>query len=180
MRLGEVCDVVISHCSSSFTVTRHLDSATLFESSSFPNFEQCFPTKAVESAAASFSFLDEVKLHSELSVIYSRPGFRQCCGAVPPLQLLFESNLAEPFSGTVLLLKAIIIVSMTSCEAGWCFPTLKRVKTLLTNTVPEDRLNALDMLLIEKNLVRDAIDFNQNVIAMFAQLKNRRAKFLFK
>ena len=40
--------------------------------------------------------------------------------------------------------------------------------------------NALAMLSIEKNLVRDLIDFNQNVIDMFAQLKNRRAKFLFK
>ena len=40
--------------------------------------------------------------------------------------------------------------------------------------------NALAMLSIEKNLVRDSIDFNQNVIDMFAQLKNRRAKFLFK
>ena len=39
--------------------------------------------------------------------------------------------------------------------------------------------NALTMLSIEKNIVRESIDFNQNVIYMFAQLKNRRAKFLF-
>ena len=69
---------------------------------------------------------------------------------------------------------------MTSCEAERCFSTLKRVKTFLKNTISEDRLNALAMLSIEKNLVRDSIDFNQNVIDMFAQLKNRRAKFLFK
>ena len=69
---------------------------------------------------------------------------------------------------------------MTSCEAERCFSTLKRVKTFLRNTISEDRLNALAMLSIEKNLVRDSIDFNQNVIDIFAQLKNRRAKFLFK
>ena len=40
--------------------------------------------------------------------------------------------------------------------------------------------NALAMLSIEKNLVRDSIDFNPNVIDMVAKLKNRRAKFLFK
>ena len=44
----------------------------------------------------------------------------------------------------------------------------------------EDRLNALAMHSIEKNLVRDSIDFNQNVIDMFAQLNNRRAKFRFR
>ena len=69
---------------------------------------------------------------------------------------------------------------MTSCEAERCFSTLKRVKTFLRNTISEDRLNDLAMLSIDKNLVRDSIDFNQNVIDMFAQLKNRRAKFLFK
>ena len=46
--------------------------------------------------------------------------------------------------------------------------------------MPEDRLNALALLSIEKNLVRDSADFNQNMIDKFAQLKNRRAKFLFK
>ena len=180
MVLKEVCDIVISHCSSRFDVTGHLVAATLFESSSFPNFEQCFPTKAVESATISSPFLDETTLHSELSVIYSRPEFRQCCGAVPLLQLRVESNLAETFSETVLLLKAIITVPMTSCEAERCFSTLKRVKTVLRNTMSEDRLNALAMPSIEKNLIRDSIDFNQHVIDMFAQLKNRRAKFLVK
>ena len=88
----EVCDIVISHCSSRFEVTGHLVAATLFESSSFPNFKQCFPTKAVDSAAISFPFLDETTLHYELSVLYSRPEFRQCCGAVTLLQLLVESK----------------------------------------------------------------------------------------
>ena len=36
------------------------------------------------------------------------------------------------------------------------------------------------MLSIEKNLIRDSIDLNQNVIDIFAQLKNERAKFIFK
>ena len=56
MILEEVCVIVIAHCSSRFAVTGHLVTANHFESSSFPNFEQCFPTKAVESAA-TFLFL---------------------------------------------------------------------------------------------------------------------------
>jgi len=88
-------------------------------------------------------------------VIYKRPEFRHCCGAVPPLQLLIESNIAETFSETVLLLKAIITVPMTSCKAERCFSTLKRLKNFLRNTMSEDKLNALAVLSIEKNLVRD-------------------------
>ena len=44
----------------------------------------------------------------------------------------------------------------------------------------EVRLNALVILSIEKNLVRDPLGINQNVINMCTQLKNRRARFLFK
>ena len=178
--LKKVCDIIISHCCSLFEFTGHLVAATLFDSGSFSSFEQCFPTKVVEVAAKSFPFLDESRFCSELSVIYSRPEFRQCCRAVPLFQLLIESNLADTFSETVLLLKAIITIPMTSCEAERCFSTLKRVKTFLRNTMSEDRLNALAMLSMEKNLIRDSANFNQTVIVMFAQLKNRRAKFLFK
>ena len=112
--------------------------------------------------------------------MYSRPEFRHGCGAVPLLQLLIESNLAETFSETVHLLKPIITVSMTFYETERCFSTPKIVKAFLRSTMCEDGLNALAMLSIEKNIARDSIDFNQNVIDMFAQLKNRRAKFLFK
>ena len=83
----------------------------------------------MEVAAKSFYFLDESKLCSELSVIYSRQEFRQCCGAVPLFQLLIESNLVDTFSEIVLLLKAIITILMTSCEAERCFSTLKAKHT---------------------------------------------------
>ncbi len=125
-------------------------------------------------------FLDETKLKSELAVIYSRSEFRQCCGAVPLLQLLIESNLVDTFSVTVLLLKTVITIPISSSEGERCFSTLKRIKNFLRNTMSEDRFNALAMLSVEKNLIRDSTDFNQKVIEMFAQLKNRTAKFLFK
>ena len=52
----EVGDIVTSHCSSRFAVT---------------NFEQYFPTTALESAATSFPFLSETMLYSDLSMIYT-------------------------------------------------------------------------------------------------------------
>ena len=85
------------------------------------------PKKVVQSVI-SFPLLDEMKLQSELSLIYSRPEFRHGCGAVPLLQLLIESNLAETFSETVLLLKTTITVPMIFYVAERCFSTLKRVK----------------------------------------------------
>ena len=78
-----------------------------------------------------------------------------------------------------MLLKAIITIQMASCEAERYFATFKRVKLFLGNTMSEDRLNALAMLSIEKSLITDSASFIQNVIDMFAKLKNRRAKFKY-
>ena len=44
----------------------------------------------------------------------------------------------------------------------------------------DDRLNALGMLSTEKKLIREMPDFNELVIDKFAQLKERRANFLYR
>ena len=77
------------------------------------------------------------------------------------------------------LLKILITTPMSSCEAERCFSSLKRVKKFLRNTMSEDRLNALAMLSKEKRLIRESINFNNSVVDKFANLKNRRANFLF-
>ena len=79
----------------------------------------------------------------------------------------------------VKLLKILITTPMSSCEAERCFSTLKKVKTFLRNTMSEDRLNALAMLSKEKRLIRESINFNNSVVDKFANLKNKRANFLF-
>lgn len=96
------------------------------------------------------------------------------------LQLLQESNLTATFSETVQLLMILITIPMSSSEAEICISTLKRVKTILRNSICDDRLNSLAMLSMEKRLIREKPNFNQRVIEMFAHLKDRRAKFLFK
>ena len=178
--LHEVCDIIISHFSSRFKFSNHLVAATLFNSESFAKYERSFPSKILKHTLEAYPMLDESKLQSELSVIYSRAEFRQCCGAVALLQLLQESNLTATFSETVQLLMILITIPMSSSEAERCFSTLKRVKTFLRNSMCDDRLNSLAMLSIEKRFIREKTDFNQRVIEMFAHLKDRRAKFLFK
>ena len=44
----------------------------------------------------------------------------------------------------------------------------------------QDGLNALAMLSVEKELVRETPDFNHRVIEKFACLKDRRAKLTYK
>ena len=89
-------------------------------------------------------------------------------------------NLQETFSETVSLLNILITTPMTTAEAERCFSTLKRIKTFLRNSMGQERLNALAMLSMERELVLNMRDFNEKVIDRFAALKERLAKFQYK
>ena len=69
---------------------------------------------------------------------------------------------------------------MTSAEPERCFSTLKRIKTFLRSTMTTDRLSALAMISIGKDLISETKNFNDLVIDYFASSKNRRMDLVFK
>ena len=146
----------------------------------FEQYKAGFPEDALSNTLKAYPMLNGSKLKTELGLLYSKDEFQACRGAVDLFQLFMENNLGEVFSETVTLLKILITTPMTTAEAERCFSTLKRIKTFLRNTMTQERLNALDMLSMEKRLVTDMTDFNQKVIENFAGQKERRAKFMFK
>ena len=152
----------------------------MFHSELFSTYHKEFPAEILTATVDAYPMLEKLKLQSELTVIYGRQDSYHCSGAVPLLQLFYENDLIATFSETVRLLNILITIPMTSCEAERCFSTLKRVKTFLRNTMTDDRLNALGMLSMEKKLIREMPDFNKLVIDKFAQLKERRANFLYR
>lgn len=84
------------------------------------------------------------------------------------------------FSETTKLLKIMCSIPMTTAESERSFSTLKRIKTFLRSTMAEDRLCALAMLSIEKDMIQQNINFNDQVIAHFVSKKERRAEFIYK
>ncbi|XP_031425812.1 zinc finger MYM-type protein 1-like [Clupea harengus] len=176
----EVCDTILGHTRERFAFKDHLISATLLQGPQFENYLNVFPDVALATTLKAYPMLNGSKLKTELSLIYSTVEFRSCHGAVDLFQLFMENNLVEVFPETETLLKIIITTPMATAEAERCFSTLKRVKTFLRNTMTQERLNALAMLSMEQRLVTDMLDFNQRVIEKFANLKERRATFLYK
>ena len=69
---------------------------------------------------------------------------------------------------------------MTTAEAERSFSTLKRIKTFLKNSMAEDRLTALAMLSIEKRMINNIPNFNEEVINRFAEKKERRIELTYK
>ena len=69
---------------------------------------------------------------------------------------------------------------MTSAEAERSFSKLKRIKTFLRNSMAEEQLTALAMLSIEKKMVNQIPNFNEEVIKVFMNKKDRRIDLEFK
>uniref|UniRef100_H3BCV3 HAT C-terminal dimerisation domain-containing protein n=1 Tax=Latimeria chalumnae TaxID=7897 RepID=H3BCV3_LATCH len=99
---------------------------------------QCFPLQTLTDIVHAYPMLNKERLHTELSVIYGN--------------YLEENNLQDTFSETMKLLQILITTPMTTVESERCFSTLKRIKTFLKNTMNQDRLNALALLSMEKQL----------------------------
>ncbi|XP_062246509.1 uncharacterized protein LOC133955604 [Platichthys flesus] len=176
----EVCDTILNHAKERFSFTKHLISATLLQGDLFPQHSVKFQDSALETTVEAYPTLDKAKLKTELSLVYENEEFMACSGALALFQVFMENNLQDTFSETVSLLKILITTPMTTAESERCFSTLKRIKTFLRNTMAQDRLNALAMLSMEKNLIQNIPDFNTKVIEKFATQKDRRAKFMYK
>jgi hypothetical protein len=176
----EVCDVIISQAKERFAFTGHLTAAALFSAENFQHFNIAFPEKELKTVCSAYPVLNLNKLKYELSTIYSAEEFRNMAGAVSLYSFFANNNLKETFSECFRLLNILITIPMTTAEAERCFSTLKRIKTFLRNTMAQERLSALAMLSIEKDLVMSIPDFNQKVIEKFSQQKERRMEFLFK
>ncbi|KAJ8375412.1 hypothetical protein SKAU_G00059920 [Synaphobranchus kaupii] len=123
-----------------------------------------FPDSPLETTVEADPMLNKAKLKTELSLIYENDEFKACSGALTLFQFFMENNLQGTFTETASLLKILITTPMTTAESERCFSTLKRIKTFLRNTMTQDRLNALAMLSMEKNLIRNIPDFNNMVI----------------
>lgn len=176
----EVCDILIVCVKGRFEYKTHLNASLLFMSTEFPLYEKRFPQAYVDETIEAYPFLNKSKLQTELELIYKRTDFRSVIGAVNLLQFIIDNNLEQIFSETFKLIRIIATIPMTSAEAERSFSTLKRIKTFLRNSMAEERLTALAMLSIEKKMVNQISNFNEEVIKVFMKKKDRRIDLEFK
>ncbi|XP_053156922.1 uncharacterized protein LOC128347007 [Hemicordylus capensis] len=176
---SEACDLIIAHAQERFAFTGHLASATLVQASLFPAHNQTFPQQALDEAVETYTVLEEERLKTELSILYARRDFYRCKDASTLLRVLLGNNLEKALQQTVTLLRILVTTPMTA-KAEQTSSALQKIKTFLQNTVSEERLDALAMLSIEKEMIKDIPDFNHRTIELFARQPEHQADFLYK
>jgi len=176
----EVCDTIILNINELFKYKNHLVASNLFLQANFEKYEKNFPHVYLDQTVEAYPFLNKFKLITELQVIYKRDDFKNMSEAVNLLKFIIDNQLLVTFSEISKLLKIIVTIPMTTAEAERSFSTLKRIKTFLRSTMSEDRLSALAMLSIEKKMINNISNFNEKVIDIFCQQKDRRINLKYK
>ena len=176
----EVCDVVLIQCQERFKFIGHLEASRLLEPSSFSQFTRQFPEAILNNVATLYPCLVKPCLKSQLEVLYNRPDLGSYKTLTELLQSFEALNLTDTFSELTKLVRILITTPMTTAESERNFSTLKRIKTFLPNTMLNERLNALAMFSIEKQMISEVKNFNKKVIDLFATSKNRRVDLIFK
>lgn len=176
----EICDIIIVEIENRFKFFDHLILEQLIRKENYADFKKQFPDDILKLIKINYPIIDSAKLKTELSVIFDREDFRNNDGATGLLKLFFNINLSTTFSETIKLLNILCTVPMTTVESERSFSTLKRIKTLLRNTMGQDRLCALAMLSVEKSLIKNIDNFNELVIDHFADFKERRIDLKYK
>jgi hypothetical protein len=82
------------------------------------------------------------------------------------------NTLLPSFPNVGIGLRMYLTIPVNNCEGERSFSTLSRVKNRLRSTMGQPRLNALALLSIESDIMRD-LDFTE-LIDTFATAKSRR------
>ena len=91
-----------------------------------------------------------------------------------------ENGFDETFSEVSKLLEIVLVTPISTADSERSFSTMKRIKTYLPNTMLQDKLNSLFCLSIHKEYISKIRDYNNKVINIFAQIKDRGADYLYK
>jgi hypothetical protein len=74
------------------------------------------------------------------------------------------------------LMEIVLIIPVSTMESEHCFSTLERVTTYCRNSMRQENINALAVLIIHKDTLR----FIQKGTELLASQKNQRGQFINK
>ncbi|XP_077301040.1 uncharacterized protein LOC143921563 [Arctopsyche grandis] len=176
----DMCDVISSDMEQRYSFNNHLMAAKLFDKENFKKYLRKMPVEEVNQTVESYPMLEKEKLLTEFQVFYERVEMHSFNNLLSLLKFIHANKLCDVLGELTKLLKILITTPMTTAEPERCFSTLNKIKTYLRNTMSQERLTALSMLSIEKDMIRKLTNFNEKVIDKFANSKNRQMDFVLK
>lgn len=146
-------------------------------------FSNTFPEEGLKSLINHYpNIFDTNRLKNELSIAYNDDSFHNI-SLENALIYLQNNDLQDVFYETNKLFSLILTIPSTSVSVERNFSALKRIKTYLRNSMTQNRLSALALISIEKDLLVELSrkeNFYDNIIDQFARTKERRIDLIYK
>ena len=176
----EACDTITEEVKENFGSSDKFRSFFIVNPAKFELYRNSFQDNYVKEIASNYAMLNKDKLKCELSVLYANDNFSRISNISELLKFINENGLDETFSEVSKLLEIVLVTPISTADSERSFSTIKRIKTYLQNNMLQDRLNSLACLSIHKEYISKIRDYNNKVINIFAQIKDRRADYLYK
>lgn len=178
---SEILDTLMSNIKLRFKSQKDINFVSLLDTNNFLTFRKNFPQNLLAELKEPYaSNFDILRL---LSVLYSSDEYEG-----KPLHEITHymklNNLDIVFTEVYKLAELILTFPSTTASAERSFSVLKRIKTYLTATQGQVRLNNLAVMSIEKGILLEMKKwseekFYENVTLKFTE-KERRAEFMYK
>ena len=174
----EACDTNIEKVKENFGSSDTFLSFSIVNPAEFELYRNFFPDNYVKEIASNHTMLNKDKLKFDLSDLYANDNFSGISIISELLKFINENGLDETFSEVSKLLEIVLETPISTADSERSFSTMKRIKTFLRNTMLQPNSHAC--LSIHKEHIGKITDYSNKVINIFAQIKNRRADYLFK
>lgn len=175
----EIIDNISAHIDSRF---KNFNSLKFLELANFLE-NKTVSEEAFESLKHNYSdYFEFSALRSELSVIYNTSEGLNKNSASELWKSLKVCGLYQAFPEVLKLCELVVTIPATSASTERSFSALKRIKNFIRNSTGQERLSALGLISIEKELVQKyarETNFYDEVIDVFAT-KSRRMVLQFK
>lgn len=177
----DVCDIIETEIKNRFQNSDIFNSFSLIDPKMFHCYREIFPFMLAKIFSSNYdTFIYKEKLINELIVIYQNEMFKNIISVCDLFRFFVQHSLQDSFSETYKALQIAITTPIATDESERCLNTLKKIKTCLKNNIGQDRLNSLVMCSVHSDLISEMTDFNNKVIDLFANQKNRRAQLHYK
>ncbi|XP_077294225.1 zinc finger MYM-type protein 1-like isoform X2 [Arctopsyche grandis] len=178
----EICDYISKDIKQRYSRSRLLIASQLLEKNIMAQhqYHKTIPAEEVILVTESYPMLDNKRLLMELEVLYKRKEIHTYDGLHHLLSIMTEHNLTNVLYEITKLIKIIITVPTMITEPDLCFTSLRRIKKFLSTVNGRDRLSALTMISVEKNMIDRIPYFNEKVINLFSQNQHRKQDFVLK
>ncbi|XP_012944583.1 uncharacterized protein LOC101847770 [Aplysia californica] len=140
------------------------------------------PSTKIDTIVQNYPDINRHFLETEIEVLYSNESFQsEHTSTVTKLfTFLNQSELTGEFQEVGKVLEILLATPVHTAEPERSFSTLKRIKSFARNATSQDKLNALAVLSVYKDIITKDPQFNEKVISKFALQENRRAQFMYK